>query len=231
MNDTSAAIFGCLPLILWLVVIAFGCTWLASHLMPRNIWLRRGVKGLFRLTLIEPFRQTYRAARWLTVRLFTTNREYRFHQVYLDNYPVTPLELYAQVAEVLARRQIIGVQITRVTRLEWHLFSPRRLYLLIRFRDAVCFISGVPMGTGLYVTWRYSAMPGKASLILFQIPFLGVFAERLIAPPTFYRTDVYQAFEEAVRSAVMEATNLLTQRGIRPLTDNEQRPLLREFYR
>jgi len=150
--------------------------------------------------------------------------------MYLERYPVTPLELYAMIADVFTTRQIIGVQIKRVARLEWHLLSTRRIYLLIQFRGSVCFISSIPMGTGIFITWRYSAMPSKLLLIFFEVPIFGVLAERLLAPPTFYRTDVYLAFEESVRECVIEATRILTQRGVRALNDAERRPLLREFY-
>lgn len=231
MNDLSAMIFGCLPLVLLIVLMAYGLSWLGRNLVPRNPILRRLIRSGFRVVLIEPFRRSYQAIRWLTLTTASTNPVYRTNQLYFDHYPVTPLELYALIEEVFTTRQIIGVHLSRVSRLEWHLFSGRRIYLLIRFRDAVCFISGVRVGTGLLVSWRYSAMPGRFSLVLFQIPFVGVLAERIFSPPTFYRTDLYFAFEQAIRECVLEATNRLAGRGVRPLTANEQRPLLREFYR
>jgi hypothetical protein len=229
VNDLSTTILGCLPLVLLIVMMAYGLSRL-GNLLPKNPLLRRSIRTASRLVFIEPFRKTYRAARWLFLTALDANQNYRTHQLYFDNYPVTPLELYALIEEVFAARQIVGVQTSRVTRLEWHLLSPRRVYLLIRFRDAVCFISGVPVGTGLLVSWRYSALPGRILTVLFQIPFVRVMAERIISPPTFYRTDLYFGLEQAIRETVLEATNRLAQRGTRPLTVNEQRPLLREFY-
>lgn len=73
-------------------------------------------------------------------------------------------------------------------------------------------------------------MPDRLLLILFQVPFAGALAERLFRRPTFYRTDVYHAFEQAIRSIVLEAANILTEHGIRPLTGDEARPILHEFY-
>ncbi len=130
----------------------------------------------------------------------------------------------------MAHRQIIGTEISRVAGLEWHLLSARRIYLLIRFRDVVCFIGALPMGTSFLISWRYATMPAKVFLILFQVPVIGAGVERFLQPPTFYRTDVYYAFEQAVRSTLLETTNLLAHQGIRPLAENEQRSLLREFY-
>lgn len=230
MNDLSSAIIGCLPLVLFVVLIAFGVTWLTSNLVPRNAILRRLARFGFRLVLIEPFRKSYRAIRWITVTAVNASPVYRTQQLFFDNYPVTPLELYALIEEVVVARQIVGIHLSRTSRLEWHVFSGRRIYLFIRYRDAVCFISGARVGRGLLVSWRYSAMPGSLSQVLFQVPFIGAVVERLFSPPTFYRTDLYFALEQAIRECVVEATNRLTQRGVRPLTAIEQRPLLREFY-
>lgn len=230
MNDPSAMILGCLPLVLLVVLMAYGLSWLGRNLLPRNPILRRLMRSGFRVVFIEPFRMSYQAIRWLITTAVNANPVYRTHQLFFDRYPVTPLELYNLIEEVVTTRHIVGIRLSRVSRLEWHLFSGRRIYLLVRFRDAVCFISGARVGTGLLVSWRYCAMPGRLSLVLFQIPFIGVAVERIFSPPTFYRTDLYFALEQALRECVLEAANRLAQRGVRPLTANEQQPLLREFY-
>lgn len=231
MNELSQIIFGILSLLLLPVIWILFFSWLVNRFFPNNKWLKRGLKRAARLVLIEPFKKFYAAFRWLTVKLFTTQFDYRLQQIHLENYPVTPLAFYNAVEEILRQRQIIGTRISRIARREWHLLSNRRIYLLIRFRDAACFIGATPLGTSFLVSWRYTAQPGKAFLILFQIPVIGVLAEKLLKPATFYRADVYHAFELVIRSVVLEASNFLTvQEGIRPLTENEQRPLLREFY-
>ncbi|MDQ4120038.1 MAG: hypothetical protein M3209_01045 [Acidobacteriota bacterium] len=201
-----------------------------NRLMPNARWHTKLMPKIMRFLFLAPIKNLYRAGRWLVIRIFTTQPDYRFHEMYLENFPVTPLEFYAAIEQAFFQRQIIGASVSRVARLEWHLLSARRIYLLIRFREAVCFIGGVPLGTGFLVSWRYTAEPSKALLILFQIPYVGVIAECLLKPVTFYRADVYRAFEQAVRATVLEAANRLTDRGVRPLTETEQRPLLREFY-
>jgi len=231
MNELSQIIFTILSLLLVPIIWVLFFSWIFKRFFPNSKWLKRGLKKLFWLVLIEPFKKTYGAISWLAVKVFTTRPDYRTNQIHLENYPLTPLEFYEAVEQVLQQRQIIGTEISRIARREWHLLSARRIYLLVRFRDAVCFIGATPLGTAFLVSWRYTAQPGKFLLILFQVPFVGVVAEKLLKPATFYRTDVYHAFEQVVRRAVLEATNVLnTQNGIRPLTEQEERPLLQEFY-
>lgn len=230
MSELSAVIFAFLQLVLWTVIILLAFSWFISLLFPKAKWHKKILPKVMRFIFIEPFKKLYRAGTWLIVRIFTTRPDYRLQQIYLENYPVAPLTFYEAVEAVVAQRQIIGIGISRITRLEWHLLSARRIYLLIRFRSAVCIVGALPMGTSFLVSWRYTAMPSKLFLILFQIPFVGVVAEKLLAPPTFYRTDIYYAFEQIIRSTLLETTNLLAHQGIRPLAENEQRPLLWEFY-
>ena len=230
MNGNSSSLIGLIRSALLLVLMFYAWKWFIRTFFPGHAWAERALWNFTRNVTIEPVRQFYRAVRWLAIRLFTTNPDYRVGQIYLDHYPVTPLELFDAVAGVIADRNIIGVGVARVSRLEWHILSHRRIYLLVRFREAVCIIGAVPMGTGLLVTWRYAVWRGRAQMILFQIPYLGAMLEKLVAPGTFHRTDVYHAFEEAIRHCVVEATQNLTNEGVRPVTENERRPLLREFY-
>lgn len=229
MNEFTTAIIGCLPLMLLVVLMTYGLSRLTG-LLPKNPILRRLVRSGARLVFVTPVRSSYRTMRWLVVTVFNTNPDYRTHQLYFDNYPVMPLELYAAVEAAFEARQIAGIELTRVSRLEWHLLSSRRVYLFIRFRDAACFIGAVPIGNGLAVSWRYSIWPGRVWLVAYQIPYFGVLVERVCSSPTFNRTDVYFAFEQAVRTCVTEATGILAERGVRPLNEHEQQPLLREFY-
>lgn len=230
MNELSIFIFAFLQLVLWTVIILLCFSWLMNYLFPKAKWHKKVLPKVMRFILLEPFKNLYRGGKWLIVRVFTTRPDYRLQQIYLENYPVAPLAFYEAVEEVVAQRQIIGVEISRISRREWHLLSARRIYLLIRFRSAICIVGALPMGTSFLASWRYTAMPGKWFLILFQIPAVGVVIEKLLAPPTFYRTDIYYAFEQIIRSTLLETTNLLANQGIRPLAENEQRPLLQEFY-
>lgn len=230
MNQVSAILLEFLQLVFWLVLVFLAWSWMMSRLFPKNTWIRRIPLRAARWFFIEPFRLIFRAIRWLVVKSIATSPEYRSHSIYLEDYPITPLRFYGAIEQVFNARNIIGAASLRIARREWHLLSTRRIYLLIRFRDAVCFIGGAALGTGFLISWRYTAMPGRFLLVAFQIPFIGVLTEKLLRPATFYRADIYQAFEQAVRSTVLEAVGLLTNEGMRPLGENEVRPLLQEFY-
>lgn len=71
-------------------------------------------------------------------------------------------------------------------------------------------------------------MVGGHDAIL-AIPLIGVLYEVIFAPATYYRIDTALMFQEAVRTAVMEAVDsLMTQKGLRKLSEPERQPRLNE---
>lgn len=64
------------------------------------------------------------------------------------------------------------------------------------------------------------------------IPGVGWLYERLFNPNTYYKMDTALMFQSAVESAVQEVIGAMTSaKGIRPLTELERKPIMREFYR
>lgn len=210
------------------IILLIGLVWVWKFI-PHNRQIWRIFTTFYQWLLVKPLSVCFQSSKFILERLFSRS-DYRVHQVFLDNYPISTLEFYQTVEAVLANRQVVGAEISHLTRYEWNLLSTHRIYLQIRFRQARCVIGGLSLGTGFQLTWRYGIIPNKFWIVLFDIPFLGQVAEQLFSPPTFYRNDVYLAFEQLMRATITETTNQLTQIGFRPLTEFEQRPLLREFY-
>lgn len=211
------------------IILIIGLVWAWNFFLPRSSLILRIFKSFYQGLLVKPLKAIFGASKFILERVFSSP-DYRVHQVFLDNYPISTLEFYQTVEEIFTNRQVVGAEISRITRYEWNLLSTRRIYLQIRYREARCVIGGLSLGTGFQLTWRYGVVPNKIFTALFDLPFVGQVAERLLSPPTFYRNDVYLAFEQLIRATITETTNRLTQLGFRPLTEFEQRPLLREFY-
>jgi len=67
---------------------------------------------------------------------------------------------------------------------------------------------------------------------IIAVPILGFVYEKFLRPETYYQTDTILMFQSAVHSAVCEAIDALTTaRGLRALTDEEKKPILRDFLR
>lgn len=67
---------------------------------------------------------------------------------------------------------------------------------------------------------------------LSDLSLLGLVYDRLFHPNTFYRQDTNNAYRLAVDSAVRSAVDeMRNQKGLKPLTDEEWRPVLRDLQR
>ena len=63
-----------------------------------------------------------------------------------------------------------------------------------------------------------------------MIPFIGPIYETWFHPNTYFRQDQTNMYREAVNRSVKEAVGQLTaEKGLRPLTENESRPILAEL--
>jgi len=68
--------------------------------------------------------------------------------------------------------------------------------------------------------------------MLRTIPSLGVVADALVRPWTYYRLDTAAMFQTATHSAVLEVIDSITaDKGIKGLPESERKPVMREFFR
>jgi hypothetical protein len=66
--------------------------------------------------------------------------------------------------------------------------------------------------------------------VLFSIPFIGRVLEAIFSPDTYYKIDTMLMFQEAVRGAVNQELDCLTeQKGLRALSPDEREPKMRNL--
>lgn len=229
MSELSALMFGLLQVVFWIVLIVFGFSWLVSFLFPKNRWLKKMLRSFVR-GLFKPIQALFRSFKWLIYKAFTTRPDFNRRRTVIEDCQFTPLELFDEIEEVFQTRHVDRTVISRIKRREWHLLSTSRTYLLISFRQSAFIISAVVLGTSLLITERFTRTPSRLFLIILQVPVLGAVMEHFLVPPTFYREDIYYAFEQSVRSSLREATDLLDARELGEPNIVEQQPVLEEFY-
>ena len=71
----------------------------------------------------------------------------------------------------------------------------------------------------------------EAEDIVLAIPVLGALYERIFKPSTYYKIDTALMFQSVVNSAVQDVVEqVMSSKGLRPLTELERKPIMREFY-
>jgi hypothetical protein len=113
---------------------------------------------------------------------------------------------------------------------------------VITLASFVFFLSYFGLETGAFL-WL-TALAGGLGLIgtaanqgaewvdpILEIPGLGTLLKALFQPVTYYRIDTMLMFQQAIHASVLEVVdgNIYAQ-GIRPLTEFERKPIMKEFF-
>ena len=149
----------------------------------------------------------------------------------LENLQLSVQLFYSALEQVLARRQIPQARAFRIVWREGAPFSPRREYLRVVRGEFVFDICGAPFGTGFFVSWWLGESPPGPLSFLSRVPLLGAVRDGLVRPATYYRIDTALMFQAAVHAAVLEVIDTVSaDQGVRPPTDLERRPILRDLF-
>jgi len=72
----------------------------------------------------------------------------------------------------------------------------------------------------------------EADDLILQLPLIGPIYERVFRPITYYRIDTSQMYQQAVEKAVEDVIDeIIAAKGIRPLTELERKPVMRDFFK
>ncbi|MGI8467002.1 MAG: hypothetical protein ACR2N3_00950 [Pyrinomonadaceae bacterium] len=106
-----SALITTLQIFFSIVILIIGVELATKMIFPRSNLLKQFWRLIFRYALREPLKKLFRVSKWLIVQVFNTLPEYRLQQIYLENYPLTPLQFYQNFTGSFANRQVIGTNI------------------------------------------------------------------------------------------------------------------------
>ncbi len=94
---------------------------------------------------------------------------------------------------------------------------------------------GIVLGVGIAWLLGYLLREGHLGTevedIVLTIPIFGVLYERIFKPSTYYKIDTTLMFQSVVNGVVQDVVEqLMSSKGLRPLTELERKPIMREFY-
>lgn len=138
---------------------------------------------------------------------------------------------YLEVERALGAEGIDNIKTERVNLSEGGIFSAKREYLQVRRGEQVYHICAAPFGTGFFLSsWLGYVESGFWAWIA-SWPVIGVFATHFFKPATYFKTDTSLMFQSVAHSAVLRVVDGLTsQKGLRALTEDERKPLMKDFF-
>lgn len=94
---------------------------------------------------------------------------------------------------------------------------------------------GVVLGFGIAWLLGYLLREGHLGTevedIVLAVPIFGAIYARIFKPSTYYKTDTTLMFQAVVNGVVQDVVEqVMSSKGLRPLTELERKPIMREFY-
>lgn len=143
----------------------------------------------------------------------------------------SPLEFFNRVEATLIESELPDLKISRINRSEGGWFSPRRIYLRIRYQKLYFDISSFVAGNSLIVGWwLHEDLPGVVDLWA-EIPGLGFLIEKTTHAATYYTVDFIEHFERTVHNAILQVVDELAEENESAfLPDEARKPIWEELW-
>lgn len=145
-----------------------------------------------------------------------------------DEVPFSPQEFYDGVKQALKAKEMDKVSLYTVTYGEGGMFSPRREYLRVHYKEFIYDICAAPFAKGFFVSWWLGETGNAIRDFFINLPVVGKFFNR--RKKTFFELDTEIMFKEMVTSCVKETIEQLTQtKGLRKLSEADWKEYTRPY--
>lgn len=159
---------------------------------------------------------------------FVTSHWYHF----FEDLNHSTQDLYRDIELAIAERNLPDIHVRRIELSVGGVFSAKRVYLRVSRKGLIFDICGAPYGNGFFVSWWLSEPLRGCLAIVALLPFVNLVAALFIPPDTYFKRDTTLMFQQSIHQAVQEVVSrCLETRGLRALTEDERKPILRELRR
>lgn len=165
---------------------------------------------------------------WRIIRAFLFKGIQFYHSNWnhlIEPFEYSTEEFYRKFRKELMSHGISGIMAQDITLREGNLFSSRRRYIQVDWKEYQYNICAAPFGDGFFISWwllkRLSWIQITISLLL------GVWIARKLFPVTFYRIDTASMLMKYAQKSVLKVIDEITDgKGVRVMTEDERKPIL-----
>ena len=115
---------------------------------------------------------------------------------------------------------------------EGNIFSSRRWYLRVTWKEYQYDICAAPFGKGFFLSWWLLYKNSLLQILILKIPFIGFWLQKKLFPTTYYKIDTASMFMSYAQQSVLNVLdNIATTKGIRMLNTDERKPILNSVFK
>lgn len=150
----------------------------------------------------------------------------------INNFEFSTEAFYKHFKKELLSHGISGITAENISLFEGSIFSARRRYIRITWKDYQYDICAAPFGDGFFISWWLLYKNSLGQLLISIIPFIGGWLARKIYPITYYKIDTASMFMTFAQTAVLKVIDDITNaKGIRSLSESERKPILNDIFK
>jgi len=143
-----------------------------------------------------------------------------------DGMQFSPQEFYQVVELLIKEKQLRQVAVGRITYPEAGLFSAKREYLRVKYKEYVFDICAAPFAKDIFVSWWLMELKANDLSYLRRIPIIGLFMRK--RKKTYFELDTENMFKECIRDCVNVAVSQMSEaKGFRKLSDVDFKSITR----
>lgn len=141
-------------------------------------------------------------------------------------------QFYSNLEASIQKKQINKIKISRTVYKEGGIFSAKREYLRVQWRQFIFDICAAPFGNSFFVSWWLGEKPSEIQELFLLIPFLGPLIVRAFRPTTYFRLDSSLMFQESIHLSILEILDQVIEvSGLRILSEVDRKPILRDLFK
>lgn len=151
---------------------------------------------------------------------------------FIDGLSFSPKTFYEYLKGVIESREIKGLKIDMTEFAEGGVLSSRRLYLRVRHLSLIYYICAAPYGQGFFVSSWLIERRSIMKRLIFGIPFIGNWLDRLFFPVTFYTIDTTNMYLTVIHDSIVRTTNHIAEEGgHKPIAEADSKPIMRDLFK
>lgn len=147
----------------------------------------------------------------------------------ISDFSFSSKKFYSLLKEELSKQGITGIHFEQKKLREGNIFSSKRLYLRIHWKDYHFDLCAAPMGKGFFFSWWLIFNLSILELLIYFIPFIGGWLLKKFFTITYYKIDTATTFMKTTHRAVLAVIDELTvEQGVRYMNTEERKPKLND---
>ncbi len=150
----------------------------------------------------------------------------------INNFEYSTEEFYLKFKKELLSHGVSGISTSNVSLHEGNIFSSKRRYIRVKWKEYQYDICAAPFGDGFFVSWWLLNKMSWMQIIISVIPFIGPWIVRKLFTITYYRIDTASMLMSYAQASVLKVIDEITdKKGVRAMTDDERKPILNDIFK